>query len=48
VGSIKHTRETLKKELAKCICLCANCHAKLHAKQRRLKKKQEINSGKKL
>ncbi len=35
--SAKPTPERVKKELEKCICLCCNCHAKLHAKQRREK-----------
>lgn len=45
--TIRPTREVLKKELAKCSCLCSNCHMKLHARQRRRDKK-ETNSGKKL
>jgi hypothetical protein len=32
---IKPSREELKKELAKCSPLCANCHMKLHARLRR-------------
>ena len=27
-----HGRKRVMHELAKCVCLCANCHAKLHAK----------------
>ena len=27
-----HGRERVLRELAKCVCLCANCHTKLHAK----------------
>jgi hypothetical protein len=27
-----HGRGRVMRELAKCVCLCANCHAKLHAK----------------
>lgn len=30
----------LEKELSKCFCLCFNCHAKLHAKLRRLDKEK--------
>jgi hypothetical protein len=26
-----HGRNRVMRELAKCVCLCANCHAKLHA-----------------
>ncbi len=48
LASIKPSREIVEKELKKCVCLCLNCHAKLHAKQRRLKKKREMNSDKKL
>jgi len=32
---LQHKLETLKKEMGKCIILCANCHAELHAKERR-------------
>lgn len=39
-------QEILIKELEKCICLCRNCHAKLHARKRRREKKQ--NAGKEL
>lgn len=34
VGDMRRRKlklETLKKELAKCVCLCMNCHAKVHA-----------------
>ena len=32
---LQHKVKTLKKEMGKCIILCANCHAELHAKERR-------------
>jgi predicted HNH restriction endonuclease len=25
------SRESLSKEISKCVCLCANCHRKVHA-----------------
>jgi 5-methylcytosine-specific restriction endonuclease McrA len=34
IGTIKslgYSLEKIKQELAKCVCLCANCHRKLHA-----------------
>jgi hypothetical protein len=30
-GSMKLSAATLRAELAKCICVCKNCHAKIHA-----------------
>ncbi len=36
---LRPTPESVKKELEKCICLCCNCHTKLHAKLRREGKK---------
>ncbi len=50
LGSLKGTKPTpdmVRKELRKCVCLCLNSHAKLHAKQRRRQTKKEINSVKK-
>lgn len=36
---VKPTLEELKEELKKCICLCHNCHAKLHARKRKREKR---------
>ncbi len=47
LASIKPTPAKVKAELKKCTCLCFNCHAKLHARLRKLEKKKEISSGKK-
>jgi len=30
------SEDRLKKELAKCICLCSNCHKKIHANELKL------------
>ena len=31
-GNLKNFKwETIKKELDKCVCICSNCHKKLHA-----------------
>jgi len=37
------SEKRLRAELKKCICICANCHRKLHA-GRRLKKKKRATS----
>lgn len=31
---LHHSQKTIEKELAKCVVLCANCHRKLHYKER--------------
>jgi predicted HNH restriction endonuclease len=30
-GGYGYSREHIQKEVAKCICVCANCHRKIHA-----------------
>lgn len=35
IRALRPKREILIEEINKCICLCKNCHAKLHAKMRR-------------
>jgi hypothetical protein len=34
VTTLRPTLDTLRFELKKCVCLCLNCHAKLHARKR--------------
>ncbi len=46
--SLRPTPENVAKELKKCICLCHNCHTKLHARQRRREKKETNSGAKKL
>lgn len=38
VTSARPTLDRLREELKKCVCLCLNCHAKLHARKRRREK----------
>jgi hypothetical protein len=39
IASIRPALDVLREELRKCICLCLNCHAKLHGRKRRREKR---------
>jgi hypothetical protein len=39
IASIRPALSVLAEELKKCICLCLNCHAKLHGRKRRREKR---------
>lgn len=37
--------ERIKEELAKCVCLCSNCHDMLHAVERHTEKAKKVSKG---